>query len=133
MGWLKLYNCFVPCLLDHFKSYLQSESRLHISEFSGYHCTLHVSICITVNSGLFKVYRTVPTIRKLRQVYNYNTDYRRLNGINHLLLVRLLCPPTLKAAWSDPVQHELYMHSVGPSSLDYLVTRPVLCNKCSLY
>ena len=38
MGLFKLYNCCVPCLLDHLKSYLLSESRLHISEFSGYHC-----------------------------------------------------------------------------------------------
>ena len=33
-----LYNCYVPCLLDYLKSFLKSESRLPISEFSGYHC-----------------------------------------------------------------------------------------------
>ena len=38
MGLFRMYNCCIPCLLEYLKSYLQSESRLHISEFS-VHCT----------------------------------------------------------------------------------------------
>jgi len=42
MGLFKLYNCCAPGLLDYLKSYLKSVSRLHISEFSGYHCSITV-------------------------------------------------------------------------------------------
>ena len=44
MGLHKLYNCCVPCLLDHFTSVWKSSSH---SEFSGYHCTLYS--CKVVN------------------------------------------------------------------------------------
>ena len=62
MVLLKLYNCRVPCLLEHLKSYLHSESRLHILEFSGYYCNMEkkrscqitASLCLLINFSFEK-------------------------------------------------------------------------------
>ena len=45
MGLFTLHNCCVPCSLDYLKSYLESKSRLPISELSSYLC---ISCCFSM-------------------------------------------------------------------------------------
>ena len=55
MGLFTLHNFRVPCWLDYLMSYLESKSRLPISEFSGYHCIWIITYSkILLNSWVFK-------------------------------------------------------------------------------
>ena len=49
-----LYNYCVPCLLEHLTLYLQTESRLHIAEFSGYHCIIFIIIIFPSGDKMHK-------------------------------------------------------------------------------
>ena len=55
MGLFTLHNCWVLCLFDYLKSYLESNSRLPISDFSGSLCRLNTqSGCKDVGTNKFE-------------------------------------------------------------------------------
>ena len=66
LGLFTPHNCGVSCSFHYLKSQSEFKSRLHIPEFSGYHCTSNKNFIDTLNSQKLK------GIESLSQTLIYN-------------------------------------------------------------
>ena len=83
MGLFTLHNCWVPWLMNFLMLKIDSQSRLPIPEFSGYHCNYKILPLYISDSRLYRDWDLYPQLCYLCRLYCYwwNGRYRFYKNI----------------------------------------------------